>query len=112
MVRSLTAIICLTAFLALQYGKLASYWHCRLVSLYSSTPCDCVQQLLDAHKDGDGHTPTTLKEKTEDIVLFYEGVQNWQSPVVPVSFEAAYLEDIPETFSSPIFQPPRITHNA
>jgi hypothetical protein len=111
-VRSVTAIIFLTTFFALQYGKLASYWHCRFVSLYSSTPCDCVQQLLDAHKDGDGHTPTTLKEKTEDIVLFYETVQSWQSPVLPVTVITAYPEDIPETFTSPVFQPPRIMLNA
>jgi hypothetical protein len=111
-VRSVTAIICLTAFLALQYGKLASYWHCRFVSLYSSTPCDCVQQLLDTHKNGDGHAPTTLKEKTEDIVLFYEAVQSWQSPVPPVTVVTASPEDIPETFSSPVFQPPRLMLNA
>jgi len=107
-VRSLTAIICLTAILALQYGKLASYWHCRFISLYSTTPCDCVQQLLHAHEAGDSHAPVTLKEKTEDIVLFYEVLQSWQSPVLTVTSETGYADDLPETDTTAIFQPPRI----
>ena len=106
--RSLTAIICLTAFLALQYGKLVSYWHCKLASIYTSTPCDCVKQLLDPHKDGTQHTTSTIKEKTEDLVFFHELVQSWQSPVIHITYEMAYLQVIPETFTAAIFQPPRI----
>ena len=105
--RSLTAIICLTAFLALQYGKLVSYWHCKLASIYTSTNCDCVKQLLDQHKDGTHHATSTIKEKTEDIVFFHELVQSWQSPVIPISYEMAYLQVIPETATATIFQPPR-----
>jgi len=107
-VRSLTAIICLTAFLALQYGKLVSYWHCKLASIYTATSCDCVKQLLDLHKDGTHHTASTIKEKTEDIVFFHELVQSWQSPIISHTYEMAYLQVIPETVTAAIFQPPRI----
>lgn len=106
-VRSLTAIICLTAFFALQYGKLASYWNCRFVSIYTATPCDCVQQLLDAHKHAAPHTTTTLKEKTEEIMLFHELVEGWQSPTSSVIYETAYIDVIPETYKAAVFQPPR-----
>lgn len=105
--RSLTAIICLTAFFALQYGKLVSYWHCRFASIYTSTRCDCVQQLLDIHKHDTPHTTTTLKEKTEEIVLFHEHVQGWQSPPAPIVYEMAYIDVMPTTCKAAVFQPPR-----
>jgi hypothetical protein len=110
-VRSITAIICLTAFFALQYGKLVSYWHCKFASIYTSTHCDCVQQLLDNHKDGTPHAPSTIKEKTEEIVLFHELAQSWQSPVLPVTHEITYMECIPDTYPAAIFQPPRQMKN-
>ncbi|THU40091.1 hypothetical protein FAM09_09405 [Niastella caeni] len=106
--RSLTAIICLTTFLALQYGKLISYWHCRFASIYTSTRCDCVQQLLDIHKHDTPHPTATLKEKTEDIVFFYELVQSWQSSITPVTHEMAYVALLPETYAAAVFQPPRL----
>src|SRR3954471_13578597 len=93
--RSLTAIICLTAFFALQYGKLVSYWHCRIASIYSATSCDCVQQLLDNHKDSAHHSSTLLKEKTEEVVLFHEQLTNWQPTKTAVTYEMAYIDVIP-----------------
>ena len=105
--RSLTAIICLTAFFALQYGKLVSYWHCRIASIYTSTPCDCVQQLLDNHKDTTHHSSTILKEKTEEVVVFHEQYANWQPTETAITYEIAYIEVIPLSYSPSIFQPPR-----
>jgi hypothetical protein len=111
-VRSLTAIICLTAFFALQYGKLVSYWQCRFASLYTSTRCDCVQQLLDKDADSTQHPSATLKEKTVEITLFHEQVQHWQSPAAPVKHEIAYTEIPLPIHTAAIFQPPRITLKA
>ena len=105
--RSFTAIICLTAFFALQYGKLVSYWHCRIASIYTATTCDCVQQLLDNHKDAAHHSSTLLKEKTEEVVLFHEQLTNWQPRETAVTYETAYINVIPETHFPAIFQPPR-----
>jgi hypothetical protein len=107
-VRSLTAIIFLTAFFALQYGKLVSYWQCRVTSLYTSTRCDCVQQLLDKNTNDTQHAAATLKEKTVEITLFYEQAQSWQSPATPVKHEMAYTEIIPELHTPAIFQPPKM----
>jgi hypothetical protein len=106
-VRSLTAIICLTAFFALQYGNLVNYWHCRIASIYTSTPCDCVQQLLDNHKDTTHHSSAILKEKTEEVVLFHEQLTNWQPTETAVTYEVAYFDAIPEAYFSSVFQPPK-----
>ena len=109
--RSLTAIICLTAFFALQYGKLVSYWQCRFVSLYTSSRCDCIKQLLDKNTDTTPQTAATLKEKTIEITLFYEQAQSWQLPATPVKHEMAYTEVVSEIHTPAIFQPPRNTLN-
>jgi hypothetical protein len=106
-VRSFIAIICLTAFFALQYGKLISYWHCKFASIYTSTRCDCVQPLLDLHKDTTHHTTGTLKEKTEEIEFFHELVQSWQIPAAILTHEMAYSAMMPEMYKAAIFQPPR-----
>jgi len=111
-VRSLTATICLTAFFALQYGNLVSYWQCRFASLYTSTRCDCIQQLLDKNTDSAHHSNATLKEKTVEITLFHEQTQSWQSPAIPVKHETAYTEITPAIHTAAIFQPPRHTHKA
>jgi hypothetical protein len=113
-VRSLTAIICLTAFFALQYGKLVSYWQCRFASLYTSTRCDCIQQLLDKNTDTSQHATATLKEKTVEITLFHEQTQSWLPPAIAVKHEMAYTEIVPEIHTPAIFQPPRqsSTHKA
>lgn len=100
-------MICLTAFFALQYGKLVSYWHCRIASIYSATSCDCVQQLLDQHKDSTHHSGTVLKEKTEEVVFFHEPLTNWPPITQVVTYEMAYIGIIPEPQSPSIFQPPR-----
>lgn len=101
-------MICLTAFFALQYGKLVSYWHCRIASMYTATPCDCVQQLLDTHKDTSHHASTLLNEKTEDVVWFHEPHTHWQPAITTVSYVIAYLADKPSTYAASIFQPPRL----
>jgi hypothetical protein len=111
-VRSLTAIICLTAFFALQSGKMLSYWQCRFASLYTSTRCDCIQQLLDKNADATQHAAATLKEKTVEITLFHEQAHSWQSPVTPVKHQMAYTDIVPEIHTPAIFQPPRKRLNA
>ncbi|OQP63014.1 hypothetical protein [Niastella populi] len=110
--RSLPAFICLTVFFALQYGKLASYWQCRFASLYTSTRCDCVQQLLDKDANSSQLPSATLKEKTVEITLFHEQIQQWQSPAIPLTHEMAYTGIIPAIHTATIFQPPRFSPNA
>ena len=108
--RSLTAILCLVAFFALQYGRLVSYWHCRINTITSVTPCDCEKKLLDHHADGNTHTATALtaKEKTEEIVLWYEAEICWQAGFIHRHQWPANIELIPNIYTAAIFQPPRL----
>jgi len=106
--RTLTAIICFTAFFALQYGKLVSYWHCRLVNISTTAPCDCVKQLLDTHQEDAKHSAATLKEKTEEIVLFYEPAQQTRAVATICSAHTmTYIHIVPQTCTGSIFQPPK-----
>jgi hypothetical protein len=99
----------LHCFFALQYGKLISYWHCRLVTISSAAPCDCVKQLLNTHTDDAKHSTATLKEKTEEIVLFYEPVQQTNTIVTICSvYTMAYIHIVPQTGAGSVFQPPRV----
>jgi hypothetical protein len=100
----------LVAFFALQYGKLVSYWHCRINTITSVTPCDCEKKLLDHDPDGGSHTATafTAKEKTEEIVLLFEADDTWQAPAICADHFPAYTDPVPNIYRAPVFQPPRL----
>ena len=50
----------------------------------------------------------TLKEKTEEIVLFYEPVQQTNTIASICSgYTTAYINVIPQTCTGSVFQPPR-----
>jgi hypothetical protein len=108
--RSLTAILCLVAVFALQYGKLVSYWHCRINTIASAVRCDCEKKLVDQHPNGDTHTATALtaKEKTEEIVLLFETDEICQVPAVCADHIPAYTGLVPKIYTAAIFQPPRL----
>src|SRR5882724_11703040 len=108
--RKCTAIVFLSAFLVLQYGRLISYWHCQIISITnSSAPCDCEKILSALPSDGDHPISATLnKDKIEEVNLFLETRnekhvkevrQNINSPVIKLL--------VPSDHSSSIFQPPR-----
>jgi hypothetical protein len=100
----------MVAFVGLQYGKLVSYWHCRLVTITSVAPCDCTQKLLDHHSNGDTHTATffTVKEKTEEIVLLFEHdvISPRHTPML--IHRAVYKDLLPNIYTATVFQPPRL----
>lgn len=105
------AVICLFTFLALQYGKLASYWKCRLSAESATAYCECEKYLLDTHeKDVPENAATAIaKEKTEESYLWEISIKKLpvQQPVnhTPSSL---YCSLIPEDHSKNIFQPPRV----
>jgi hypothetical protein len=106
--RKLITIVCLTAFVALQYGKVISYWHCRLAA--ATVTCDCEKQLLDHHSEKDHPTPVMIaKEKTQEAFLAHEAISYKPTLVIATiinrSINPAF---IPADHSSTIFQPPRL----
>jgi hypothetical protein len=105
------AAIFLITFLALQYGKLASYWQCRLSAKSAAAYCECEKYLLDTHqKDVPKNAATAIaKEKTEECYQWEIAIKkiSAQQPVnnTPSSL---YCNLIPEDHSKKIFQPPRV----
>jgi hypothetical protein len=105
--RKLIAIICLTAFIALQYGKIVSYWHCRLAA--ATVHCDCEKKWLD-HTDKDHPTPVMIaKEKAEEVFLTHE-VSLYQPAIITSNNkkQPLYCSLIPAGHTRSIFQPPRV----
>lgn len=104
------AVICLFTFIALQYGKLASYWECRLSAESAAAICECEKTLLDTHKEGMSSSAATAiaKEKTEESYLWEISVKNL-SAQTPVNHtpSSLYHSMIPEDHTQYIFQPPR-----
>jgi hypothetical protein len=105
--RKLIAIICLTAFVALQYGKVVSYWHCRLVA--ATANCDCEKTLV-GHTDKDHPTPVMIaKEKADEVFLTHQVIPN--KPTVSISINnnySTYQDLVPAGPTYSIFQPPKV----
>lgn len=104
--RKLLALLCLVTFAFLQYGKVISYWHCRLAA---PIDCDCAKQLTD-HADSDHqHTPLLIaKEKSEEVFVYHDVVLPVFKTLATVEVAASrYLPMLPADHSVSIFQPPR-----
>lgn len=104
--RKSITIICLIAFVALQYGKVVSYWHCRLAATVN---CDCEKKLV-VHTDKEHHAPVMIaKEKAEEVFLAHEALITNQPAIIATvnSKQSLYQSLIPADHTASIFQPPR-----
>ena len=97
--RSLVAVIFLLAFFCLQYGKLVSYWQCRI-----RVRCDCEKILANTHTAD----ALSVNTKTEEIVVFYEADEQIVIRPLRVTYTSFYTDHLPNIYTSPIFQPPRM----
>jgi hypothetical protein len=106
--RKLLALICLTAFVALQYGKVISYWHCRLSTV--TITCDCDKKLLDHHDRKDHPTPLMIaKEKAAEVFISHEVAiftPHWE-PLTTIN-RSVDQSLFPSDPAHTIFQPPRV----
>lgn len=104
--RKLLTLLCLVTFAFLQYGKVISYWHCRVAA---PNDCDCAKQLTDHPDSGHTHTPLLIaKEKSEEVYLYHAIVQPvFSSTTVIETTATRYLPIVPADHSAAIFQPPR-----
>jgi nitrous oxide reductase accessory protein NosL len=103
----LTAFICVLAFFALQYGKVVSYWECRFSAAIAMAPCDCVQVLLDTHKDNGATAAMIVKEKAEDVQFCQPTQLIITTPEQQLTHQAVYVEVMPNAWPNKLFQPPR-----
>ncbi len=111
--RKLVALICFTAFFALQYGKLISYWHCRIESADSNStlPCDCEKIFADARTIHDNHSPapSVSKDKSEEIFLIHKMSDvNKVTITIPGNIFPEYTSLMPEGYKNAVFLPPRL----
>ena len=109
--RKLVAIVCLTTFFALQYGKLVSFWNCKINAVITQAICDCEKLLIDVHKDdGQPNSPVAIaKEKTEERYFPADLLLNCRPFIVNgTTSTSKYLRAAPEGFYPPVFQPPRV----
>jgi hypothetical protein len=108
--RKLVTIVCLTAFIALQYGKLISYWHCRYM-VTSKAVCDCEKIMAANHQqDGSPHAATapTIKLPVEETLFFDEAVLQQSPEITSIVQIPVYNHLLPQDHTEGIFQPPRI----
>jgi hypothetical protein len=92
----------------LQYGKVISYWHCRLAAATAS--CGCELQLLDHHSEKDHPTPVMIaKEKTQEAFLAHEAVSYKPALQITTIINRSINPSlIPADHTTTIFQPPRV----
>lgn len=104
--RKLLAFTCLIIFTLLQYGKVISYWHCRVAA---PVDCDCAKQLLQQPDKDHTHTPLLIaKEKTEEVYLYHEvAIPHFAAPATVGVPASHYLAMMPAGYTASIFQPPR-----
>lgn len=104
--RKLIAFTCLIIFTLLQYGKVISYWHCRVAA---PADCDCAKQLTQYPDKEHTHTPLLIaKEKTEEVYLYHEAAIPFFGAPASIDVPAGdYQAMIPAGYTASIFQPPR-----
>ena len=108
-----TSIIFLLLFSAMQYGKLISYWNCKITNSSDmiSGHCECEKILTtDGYGNADFHA-TVQVIKTEDWMekIIFVPITRHSYPIIQSYF---ILKPSPPSsgFAGSIFQPPRI-HN-
>lgn len=104
------SIIFLMLFIAIQYGKLISYWNCRIINSTSiqDAHCDC-EKLLTEDKNGnaDFHTGFTTPVKMEE---WSEGPYGSTHAMAVNYLPEMFIEicsPASNGFHCSIFQPPR-----
>lgn len=109
--RKAVAFICFITFFALQYGKLVSYWNCKITAAVLTAICDCEKKIIDIHSSDTAHSNNTsiIKHSTEETYVFHE-VSYSPAQLLPVIINSnipVYVAIIPQNDADAIFQPPR-----
>lgn len=110
LMRKITSILLLGIFFLLQYGKIVSYWHCKIIaSSVTDTHCDCEDPVNGKMKDNPSATDihTIAKEKVLEVFTI-NPVQSLQNVFISSVCErsSSYNNDCLAGFPIPVFQPP------
>lgn len=65
--RRVTALLLLVCFFAIQYGRIMSYWECRLKATTAAAKCDC-EKIMAQADDKKGHfAASSVKGISEEV---------------------------------------------
>lgn len=105
------ALALMLLFTFLQYGKLISYWNCKVTNSSDTrvVRCDCEKFLLETKDTSDPSLSSkmNIKDKTEECFTFCSVRMMSISDLQPMikTFTISCIP--PATFKGSIFQPPR-----
>lgn len=107
------ATVLLILFCTMQYGKLISYWNCKVTN--SSDPvavqCDCEKILTDTNGDDDSNVMARVQKADKAWDFYHVNI-----PVKISDFNFSFISAIrkalisliPGDFHLSVFQPPRL----
>jgi hypothetical protein len=107
--RRVTALLLLICFFAIQYGRIMSYWECRLMASTAAAKCDC-EKIMAQSDDKQGHfaASSPVKGISEEVYDHAYYSLPGQLAIAPasntISLQATPLCD---ASTNGIFQPPR-----
>ena len=107
--RHVIAIVCLSIFFTMQYGKLVSYWRCKINAAVSAVHCDCEKIMNHTAHSAVGHPATMIaQEKLEEVYVLH-GVHTLNKPQIVIIHNnfPSFTDALPEGRTIAVFQPPR-----
>lgn len=108
--RRLIALLCLCCFLAIQYGRIMSYWECRLRAAYTAATCDC-EKLITENGTDKGHISTAFPVKGISEEVYDHSFCSMPDQTAPAPGKLSIpisSTPLPDADAKGIFQPPRI----
>lgn len=107
--RRLTALLLLICFFAIQYGRIMSYWECRLMATTAAAKCDC-EKIMAQADDKKGHFAASFPTKgiSEEVYDHTYYSLPGLLALAPDSNNFPPVDSpIPDAGTKGIFQPPR-----
>ena len=105
----LIALLLLICFFAIQYGRIMSYWECRLMAVTAAAKCDC-EKIMAQADDKKGHFAASFPTKGISEEVYDQAYCRLPGllAIAPasniISLQASPLADAD---AKGIFQPPR-----
>jgi len=107
--RRLTAILCFICFFAIQYGRIMSYWECRLKAASTAAKCEC-EKIIKIAADK-GHISVTGPIKTITEEVYDHAICHLPGHTAVARTTTSFpltVSPLHEADANGIFQPPRV----
>jgi hypothetical protein len=109
--QKMIALIFLILFTAIQYGKLISYWKCKVTNTSDAlaVQCDCDKILTDSNGDDDATVlaKTQAKDKVDERFYFHKSLVESASCLITSKITTKIWASHSDGFTGYVFQPPR-----